>query len=293
MLYTLKNEKMTYTFSDMGGELISAKSADGVEYMWRGVEAIWEKHAPLLFPFCGRLLGGKYTYGGEEFGYKSHGFVSKSLLTVSNLSEKSISFTISQSEQTKEIYPFDFRFTVTYTADENLLRTDIKIENLDSREMIYMFGGHPGFSTDINPGADFNDYRIEMGVNEAKIHKLIHDSYVNPVGESFALEGGELAISNKLFEDDATATMIFKDIPHKLRLYTDKGSRAIEFEYSEKLDYLCVWKFIDEGADYVCLEPWTSVPSDECEPVSLENRRTMRKLAPATTESYFYSVTFI
>lgn len=293
MLYTVKNEKMTYTFSDIGGELISAKSADGIEYIWRGVEDLWNKHAPLLFPFCGRLLGGKYLYGGEEFGYQSHGFVSKSELAVSNVTENSISFTLCQSEETKKIYPFDFIFTVTYTADGNSLRADIKIENRDNREMLYMLGGHPGFSTEINEGADLNDYKVVMGVDKAKLHRLICDECVSEVGEDYAFDNGALKICNGLFEDDATATMIFKELPNKLRLATDKGPHAVELEFSEGFEYLCIWKFIEPGADYLCLEPWTSVPSDERVPVVLEERRTMKRLAAKACVNYFYTTTFI
>ena len=66
MIYTISDEKYTVSVSDLGAELISAISASGFEIMWAGKE-FWLKHAPLLFPVCGRLKDKTYTVGGEAY----------------------------------------------------------------------------------------------------------------------------------------------------------------------------------------------------------------------------------
>ena len=63
MLYTIENEKLKVSISDKGAELqnIILKS-DGTEYLWQGDERFWSGRAYNLFPICGRLTDGRYTY---------------------------------------------------------------------------------------------------------------------------------------------------------------------------------------------------------------------------------------
>ena len=57
MIYTLKNDKLTAEISSLGAELISVKDGAGYEYIWQGED--WNGHAPVLFPLCGRINGGR------------------------------------------------------------------------------------------------------------------------------------------------------------------------------------------------------------------------------------------
>ena len=65
MIYTLKNQELTVTLTDLGAELLSIKCAGDCEYLWQGDPAYWTGHAPLMFPICGRLINGNYTYEGK------------------------------------------------------------------------------------------------------------------------------------------------------------------------------------------------------------------------------------
>ena len=42
--------------------------------MWRGDAAVWGRHAPILFPYCGRLRGGAFTHRGVRYEGGQHGF---------------------------------------------------------------------------------------------------------------------------------------------------------------------------------------------------------------------------
>ena len=59
MNYTLKNEDLTAVISDIGGQTLSLSDHSGKEYIWHADPAIWEDHAPLLFPLCGEIKDGK------------------------------------------------------------------------------------------------------------------------------------------------------------------------------------------------------------------------------------------
>lgn len=63
MNYTIFNDFLEVTVSDVGAELMSVKSKkDGTEYLWQGDPAFWAGRAYNLFPICGRLTEGRYTF---------------------------------------------------------------------------------------------------------------------------------------------------------------------------------------------------------------------------------------
>ena len=63
MIYFIENDYLFVKVSSRGAELTSIKNKDnGVEYLWQGDEKYWAGQAPVMFPICGRLYEGKYTY---------------------------------------------------------------------------------------------------------------------------------------------------------------------------------------------------------------------------------------
>jgi len=65
---TMENEKLRVQISDHGAELSSIydKAADR-EAVWIGDPAFWNRHAPVLFPFVGKVNGGFYTHKGVKY----------------------------------------------------------------------------------------------------------------------------------------------------------------------------------------------------------------------------------
>ena len=71
MNHVIENEALRVTVSSMGAEMISAvDKKDGTEYVWQGDATYWTGHAYNLFPICGRLTEGKYTYKGNTYEIK-------------------------------------------------------------------------------------------------------------------------------------------------------------------------------------------------------------------------------
>ena len=54
-IVAIKNEFLEVLISSVGAEIQSVRAKDGKEYIWQGDPAYWNKHAPVLFPICGRL----------------------------------------------------------------------------------------------------------------------------------------------------------------------------------------------------------------------------------------------
>ena len=65
MYYTLENEQIRLTVDSLGAQPLSviAKST-GEECLWQGDPAVWGRHAPILFPYTGKLPGGHMIVDG-------------------------------------------------------------------------------------------------------------------------------------------------------------------------------------------------------------------------------------
>ena len=75
MQYTIENEYLRLTVDTHGAEAVSVvNKATGAEMLWCGDPAVWGRHAPILFPYTGKLTGGKMIAKGKEYAGGQHGF---------------------------------------------------------------------------------------------------------------------------------------------------------------------------------------------------------------------------
>lgn len=67
MQYTIENEYLRLTVDTHGAEAVSVvNKATGAEMLWCGDPAVWGRHAPILFPYTGKLTGGKMIAKGQR-----------------------------------------------------------------------------------------------------------------------------------------------------------------------------------------------------------------------------------
>ena len=169
MLHTIENDYLKVTVSDHGAELTSVyDKAQDFERIWCADPAVWNRHAPVLFPFVGKVKGGAYRYNGNTYAMKTqHGFARDAEFTCIEETTDSITHKLVYSDETLEIYPFEFELLITHRFDaENprLLHVTWAVKNLGSDEMLYSIGGHPGFQ--IAPGHARSEYSIALPVFE-------------------------------------------------------------------------------------------------------------------------------
>lgn len=286
MIYTLKNEKITAEINSLGAELSSVKSESGYEFIWQGSE--WKKHAPVLFPVCGGLLGSKYIFKGREYPMEKHGFAKVSEFEAVEVSDTSLTLVLKSDNITLAIYPFKFILTAKYTIENNVLTAKYTVENNGTQIMPYMFGWHPAFT--LGGKSEINSFYVEFyGKNQLSRHTLQNGPFVNPFYTAYPLNDGKYYLNEKeIYEND---TMIFRDVPTTVKLAGGNQEHAITFSYTDNLPYLCIWKAPTSAARYICLEPWSDIPADgETEENFLS--RQMSRLSPAEKEDYVYTVNF-
>ena len=286
---SIKNECYTISVSTLGAELVSVKTADGYECMWQNEGGkFWDSHAPLLFPVCGRLLNQKYTLGGVEYEMDVHGFVKDFEFAVAAKEGGHITMTLTSSEATKKIYPFDFTVIADYELRGEEIIFSFKVINRDKTEMPYMFGWHPGFNLPSGEGLDINDYKLYLGeLSELTWHPLQNGPFFSPIRNAYPLDCGSYRLrEDEIYKND---TMIFTGHKNALKMFAEGHPFELSLSWSENLPYLCIWKDEFNEAKFVCLEPWSDVPGDG---VTEENfdTRAMHRLPAGESESFVYTL---
>lgn len=119
MLHTIENDYLKVTVSDHGAELTSVyDKAQDFERIWCADPAVWNRHAPVLFPFVGKVKGGAYRYNGNTYAMKTqHGFARDAEFTCIEETTDSITHKLVYSDETLEIYPFEFELLITHRFD--------------------------------------------------------------------------------------------------------------------------------------------------------------------------------
>ena len=112
---TLENEQLKLSVSDWGAELCSIydKKASR-EVVWTAEPKFWNRHAPVLFPFVGKVTGGFYTYEGQKYPMGQHGFARDREFVFMEQDETGIRHRLVSYEKIHKVYPFDFEFEIVH-----------------------------------------------------------------------------------------------------------------------------------------------------------------------------------
>ena len=281
MNYTIFNDRLSVTVSDLGAELQSV-CLDGVERLWQGDSSVWSGRSPILFPFVGRIKNGEYTYDGKIYSSPTpHGFAKRSTFTVAEQSETSLTFRLVSSAETKKLYPFDFLFDVTYSIEENRLVQSFCVKNTGDQSMYYAFGGHPGFILPPD-NTEFSDWYLEFAegeeLNQALLDGVFMSDKVVPCPYA---KGNKIPLYHSMFDDDA---FILTGLKNKVfEIKCDNSPHRIISDCSA-FDYIAFWQATKSNAKYLCIEPWNGLPSDSKAPEDLTVKRDMRILPPDKEE---------
>ncbi|MBQ8850099.1 MAG: aldose 1-epimerase family protein [Clostridia bacterium] len=289
MIYTLKNEFLTVQLSDKGAEIVSVKSADGCEYIWQGDAKYWAGQAPLMFPICGRLFGGKYTYDGTDYEMTIHGFARHSVFSSEKTCENRIRFTLTENAETLAVYPFKFELSVEYCLSDKTLFGGITVKNTDEKVLPFAVGLHPGFNVPLSEGG-FEDCYIEFSepCSPDKIG-LSDTCFLTGKNEAFYLEGGKrLSLRHSLFDNDA---IFLARNCTEVCLRSEKSDRYVRFT-AEDFPYLGLWHAPRTDAPYVCIEPWCGLPSYDGEIDDFSKKRDLFRLVAGDKKELSYSLMF-
>ena len=257
MLFHIRNPFLDVSVSDRGAELMSILSSDGTEYLWQGDPAYWADRAPNIFPYVARLTKGSYTYGGKTYHLPIHGFAPTALYAVTEHTGTSVTFTLEDTPEFYEMYPFRFRFSIRYELEDQDLHVQLKVENRDEKTMYFGLGGHPGINVPLEPGLTFEDYCLQFPPCDLRRVDFTESCFITGGEDPFPLEDHRLPLRHDMFDQDA---IVLKGVPGEVTLRSGKGSKSVTLSAPD-LGVFGFWHWPRTDAPYICLEPWSSLPS--------------------------------
>lgn len=277
-ILSIKNEHLSVDIHPLGANLWSIKDREDTEYLWQGDVKTWPDKSLNIFPYVARLTQGKYTLANHEYNMDIHGFVKDYVLKVKEQSETKVVLELTDSEETRKLYPYHFTYQICYELLDYEIRVVYYVKNLDEKTMYFGLGGHPGFNVPLEDGLTFEDYRLEFSnAVKAKRVGMSDDCFVLEEDRSFPLQDGKiLPLTHDLFDDDA---IILKQMDRHVTLLSDKGKKRVKVTYPD-MQYLGIWHWPKSDAAYVCIEPWSSLPSRKNVIEALEMQEDLLALEP-------------
>ena len=278
MNYTLTSSQAKAVISSKGGELLSFQSDDGLEYVWQGDPAYWASRAPHLFPYVGRLTDGQYIMDNEKHPLGIHGFFRFQELKLESQSENSVVLSLVPTQELLGQYDRNFKVILSYELQGSTLKISFQVENLDTRNMYFGYGGHPGFRLPLDDALSFQDYDLAFSEKCQPVSIGMSPScYVQGNDLPLSLVNDQiLPLEHSLFDNDA---IIMRNMASAISLKTSKNPHGVTVSYPQ-MPYLGLWHKPHSDAPYVCIEPWTSLPSRQDVIETFEEKHDMIVLAP-------------
>lgn len=248
----LENDRYEVKFDTKGGEMSAFLDKEtGIQYLYQGNTPFWGGKNPALFPIIGNTYDQTYEIDGQTYAMKNHGLIRYADLTVIEKNEKSITFELCDTPETRKQYPFSFCFRVTYTLLANKMTITYDITNTGDVDMPFTFGLHPAFLCPLTKDEVFEDYQLCFS-NPENLTQIHFDPKKEkpPVDEQLQ-QLQTIPLTYDWILDEAT--VIYKGM--KSAYVEVKGKRHGVRVSIAGYPYLAFWTPAQD-APFLCIEPW-------------------------------------
>lgn len=254
MRYIIQNEWLRCEIDSHGAEIKSLlRKSNGSEIMWGADPAYWNRTAPVLFPFVGAVKDKKYRHEGKEYNMGQHGFARDMEFMLDSQKEEKIWFSLTDSVETMEKYPFHFRLRIGYRLDRESVRVMWQVENTNDKEMWFSIGAHPGFCVPRLEGNSFWLYdQIGQPLSQITNRVFGQGGCVTDRTQELYLTDGELKITEALFANDAL--VLENGQVGRVELRDENNAQIVALEFTAPL--VGLWSPPHKNAPFVCIEPW-------------------------------------
>ena len=292
MEYILENELLKVTVTTWGAQVKSViRKDDGVEHIWQADKSVWGYHAPVLFPFTGRLKDGKLIAKGRAYDFPTpHGFTRTSEHTFVYQNRHTLVLQITDTPETLEKWPFKFRFMSAFTLEGDVLHHTLTVENRDEEELSFGIGFHPAFTLPFDENHTYGDYELRFDKNESPICLEMSPRGL-VTGNTYFLNNNlnTIPITEELFANDSHCMIGLQS--DTLGLYEKDTGRGVVCSI-KNFPYCLIWSKPGEPK-FVCIEPWHSLPSREEGGYEWDQKPAASVLQPGASWSTTLSTAFV
>ncbi len=287
-MYTIQNNLLNVSLSPMGAEVHSVLDNQGREWMWQADPKAWGWHAPLCFPFVGKLKDQVYTYQNFTYAITGHGFARDMEFTCTQQSRDSITFQLKSTTETLDVYPFPFVLEVNYTLRGQFLEKNHRIINPAPEPMYYEIGGHDAYALGFEGEEDF----FQCSLILPQIDQL--EGYVeNEIGllttqkRQIPHENGKFSLDFKALK---LGCYVLENLPQRgITLADSQGKARLRMAFPD-FPYLVLWT---NDKRFFCIEPWSTLPDATFVGRDITQKKGVRHLPPESEEKLSFVTEFI
>ncbi len=280
MDFIIENNFLRVTVSSFGAELTSVINKEtGAEMLWQADPAVWNRHAPVLFPYCGQLKDKKFTHKGVTYEGGGHGFARDMEHTLVSRDADTVTLCLEANALTMEKFPFAFKFTTTYALEGNAVHHAVKVENDGDEPLHFGMGYHPGVLCPFDANHTVEDYAVVFDTPETPtvIETSSTTGLVTGKTYTYFENGTEIALHDHLFDSDS---ICFKALKSTTMALVEKDTgRRIVFDVAN-FPYVLIWS-AKGPMQFICIEPWFGLPDTETVTGEWMEKPATVKLAPA------------
>lgn len=292
MQYTIENEYLRLTVDTHGAEAVSVvNKATGAEMLWCGDPAVWGRHAPILFPYTGKLTGGKMIAKGKEYAGGQHGFARDVEHTLVGKTETSLTLVLQANEETRAKWPYEFELRSTFELVEKTVRHTLAVYNPSEPELRFGIGYHPAFAIPFDDAHAPADYEFRFDELESPLCvSCLPNGLLNGTDYHYlARNTRTVPLTDDLFDHDSHCMLNLRS--KTLAIVEKDTGRAVRCNI-EGYPYVLIWSKPEKPYRFVCIEPWHSLPGEENGPLTWEDRPCAAALHPGETWSTTLCTTF-
>jgi aldose 1-epimerase len=212
---------------------------------------------PLLFPLVSynHLPGADhhYEWAGKRYPLPQHGFARRSVWKVTARMESAVTIELTDSPTTQAVYPFAFRYSLTYRLDDGRLHWDQVIENRSAETLPFGSGFHPYFRLPLGAHSKRNDCHI----------RCPRAMRYNPVGVSEAFFSEPFPEQDVPVARDVGATLLFGDLNRREFALVDAAAGlqvVLNWDDAPAYRFCALWSRTP-SENFYCIEPWTALPN--------------------------------
>lgn len=273
--YTISNGILTVSILSKGAELSSLKTKT-MEYLWQANPEYWPRHAPILFPIVGPLKDGEYIYKNKKYTMAQHGFARDYDFKVIEKHKNSIVLEQKATDETKEIYPFNYTLQVHYTLKNKQLKVEYVVKNPSSDVMYFSIGAHPAFNCPFEAGQKRSDYQLVFDKKLSPKNKDKDGSFYVEKYDAVFNEPGILDLPDSRFDD---GSLCFNPNPFSKVTFVHKpsGKKYLSVAF-KNYPYLGIWSA--GHSPFVCIEPWQGIADNANHDKDFTKKEGILKLDP-------------
>ena len=283
MTIKIENAAFSAEIDTKGAELQNLiRKSDNMDIIWHGDKSVWGNHAPLLFPYVARCLGGYFMIEGKKCEYtRNHGFARDLEHKLVEQTADGAVFELTQSADTLYRFPYAFCLRTEYKLTDKGINWKMTVKNTGDKTFRFGIGTHAAF--------DFNGANAEDFVVEFEKKTPLTAVQVTPDCYLIAGADGNSPVTKPYGEAETGFVPVTSAGYGNGHLFTNNGSNWVGLKnkttgsiikiQTTGFPYVMIWQNTAGAPQFVCIEPWHGLPDAENTDHLWQNKTGMNEIA--------------